>query len=177
MKDIKNEGQIIYRKAIPSDSLRLSVLCSHVFIDAYCPDGVNTESAIFISKEFSLENTEKKLNNNTGRIVLATFKDNLVGVAELEFNKVCPVKNIIAPELNKLYVLESFIGKGIGFNLLKEVENIILSEGNKDIWLSVLATNQRAVSFYYRQGFEWIGNFDFQMEFNSYDNKVMYKKL
>ncbi|HMS64366.1 MAG TPA: GNAT family N-acetyltransferase [Ignavibacteria bacterium] len=175
--EIKIEERIIYREAEISDALQLSVLLGHVFIDTYGTEGVNSESANFIFKEFSVKNTEKLIMDNSENIIIATYKDNIVGVAEMEFNKICPVDNIIAPELNKLYVLERFCGKGIGYNLLKKVEEIIITKEVNEIWLSVLSTNERAVSFYERQGFKWIGNFDFQMEFSSHDNKVMHKKL
>lgn len=168
---------IIYRKAVPSDALRLSVLCKQVFIETYCNEGINTESANFISKEFAVENTEMNIRNNSVNIILATYKDNLVGVAEAGLNKKCPSGGITAPELNKLYVLEKFCGIGVGYNLLKEIEKLILSNGSDEIWLTVLAINERAVTFYERQGFEWIGNFDFRMEESSHDNKVMFKKL
>lgn len=169
--------EIIYRKAVSADALRLSVLCKQVFIDTYCTEGINNESANFITKEFSVERIEKIIGNNSINVILATYKDNIVGVAEFEFNKECPANKIIAAELNKLYILERFCGIGIGYNLLKEVENLINLKGESEYWLSVLSVNYRAVTFYERQGFEWIGNFDFKIEFNSYDNKVMFKKI
>ena len=45
------------------------------------------------------------------------------------------------------------------------------------VWLWVLASNERAVKFYEKQNYQWIGNASFQMEENNYDNKVMTKKL
>ena len=169
--------EITYRKAELSDALRLSVLCKQVFIETYCIEGINTESANYISNEFSFENTEKNIINNPDNIFIATYKENIIGVAEIEFNKECPAGEIIAPELNKLYVLKRFCGIGVGYNLLKESERLIHSKGINEMWLTVLSVNEIAVSFYERQGFEWIGNFNFQMEFSIHDNKVMYKKF
>ena len=45
------------------------------------------------------------------------------------------------------------------------------------MWLWVLITNERAISFYEKQNYKWIGNASFQMETNNYENKVMLKEL
>jgi GNAT superfamily N-acetyltransferase len=84
---------------------------------------------------------------------------------------------VTGPELNKLYILEWFCGKGIGYKLLQAAEQRALSRGDKLMWLWVLDSNERAVSFYERQQYQWIGNASFRMEVNSYDNKVMLKQL
>jgi len=168
---------ISFRKAVPSDSLRLSILYKQVYIQTYGTEGVTTEFANFITKQFAVEKIEQTISSHPDNIVVAVYKDNLVGVAEIEFDKKCPVGNIIAPELNKLYILEWFCGMGVGYGLLSEVENTVRSAGIKEIWLWVYVLNERAISFYERQDYKWIGNAFFQMEFNRYENKVMLKRL
>jgi ribosomal protein S18 acetylase RimI-like enzyme len=96
---------------------------------------------------------------------------------EIEFDKKCPVDNIIAPELNKLYILERFCGMGIGHKLLNAAEEVVLSKGIHQIWLWVYVLNERAIGFYEKQQYVWIGNAFFQMAFNRYENKVMLKEL
>ena len=169
--------EIIIRKAIPSDSLRLSVLYKQVYIQTYGNEGVSNEYANFITKQFAVEKIEITINSYPGNIHVAEYKGNLVGVAEIEFDKQCPVDNIIAPELNKLYILEWFCGMGIGQKLLEAAEETVRSKGINEIWLWVYLFNRRAISFYEKQQYQWIGNAFFQMEFNKYENKVMLKKL
>jgi diamine N-acetyltransferase len=173
----KMKEEIIIRKALPSDSLRLSVLYKQVYIQTYGTEGVTTEFANFITKQFSVEKIETTINKHPGNISVAEYKSNLVGVVEIEFDKQCPVDNIIAPELNKLYILEWFCGIGAGHKLLKEAEETVRSKGIREIWLWVYILNKRAISFYEKQEYKWIGNAFFQMEFNKYENKVMLKKL
>jgi ribosomal protein S18 acetylase RimI-like enzyme len=115
--------------------------------------------------------------NSPDTLIVAVYKNNLVGVVEIEFDKKCPINNIIAPELNKLYILACFCGQGIGYKLLAEAERVVKLKGINEMWLWVLVTNERAISFYERQNFKWIGNAPFQMETNSYDNKVMTKQF
>jgi GNAT superfamily N-acetyltransferase len=171
------QDEIIIRRAVPSDSLRLSVLYKQVYIQTYGTEGVTTEFANFITKQFAVEKIERTIRDHPESISVAEYKDNLVGVVELEFDKKCPVNNIVAPELNKLYILEWFCGKGIGSRLLKEAEQIVRSKGIYQMWLWVYVLNKRAISFYEKEEYQWIGNAFFQMEFNRYENKVMLKKL
>lgn len=169
--------EIIIRKAILSDSLRLSVLYKQVYVQTYGTDGVTTESANFITKQFAVEKIENTIGAYPDSMTVAEYKGNLVGVAELEFDKKCPVGNIVAPELNKLYILEWFCGKGIGHRLLQAAEETVRAKGILEIWLWVYVFNKRAIAFYERERYEWIGNAFLQIDLSHYENKVMLKKL
>jgi diamine N-acetyltransferase len=168
---------IIYRKAQSADALKLSILYKQVYIQTYGTEGVSDEFANFVTRQFAAERLEHIILNHPENIMVADYKNNLLGVAEIEFAKKCPVNNIIAPELNKLYIMERFCGQGIGHELLKAAEKTILSKGEKEMWLWVLESNDRAIAFYEKQGYQHIGNASFQMEVNQYDNKVMLKQL
>lgn len=171
------EESFIYRKANLTDVIKLSILFKQVYIQTYGIEGVSDEFANFISQQFSIERLRDLITDHPDAVIVAEYKENLVGVVEIAFEKKCPVNNSVAPELNKLYILEWFCGKGIGYHLLAAAEKVVRSKGINQIWLWVLASNERAVSFYERQQFKWIGNASFQMEKNSYDNKVMIKYL
>lgn len=166
-------SQIEYRKANSSDIVKLSVLFKQVYIATYGVEGVSDEFANFITKQFAPERLEGILDNLT----VAAYKNNLVGVAEIQMEKKCPVGDLIAPELNKLYILEWFCGRGIGEQLLEMAESMVKAKGIDKIWLWVLDSNSRAINFYRKHGYKDIGQASFQMEVNSYDNLVMVKEL
>jgi GNAT superfamily N-acetyltransferase len=168
---------IIYRKAQSADALKLSVLYKQVYIQTYGTEGVSDEFANFITRQFAPERLEQIIVEHPDNIILGVYKNNLLGVAEIEFAKKCPINNIIAPELNKLYILERFCGLGIGYRLLEEAEKTVHSKGIKEMWLWVLESNNRAIAFYDRRGYQHIGNASFQMEINKYENKVMLKQF
>ena len=171
------EKDITYRKATLSDAKKLSILFNTVYIQTYGVDGVSDEFANFITKQFAVEKLEQTIKGHPGNIIVAVYKENLVGVVEIEFDKKCPVENIIAPELNKLYILEWFCGIGIGYRLLVEAEKFVRSKRINEVWLWVYIHNTRAIAFYEKQNYIWIGNASFQMEMNKYENKVTRKKL
>lgn len=171
------EKEIKYRYAVPSDALRLSILFQTVYITTYGFEGVSNEYASFISKRFAPQYIENTIVNEPHSIIVATLNENLVGVAEIDFNRPCPIGNIAEPELGKLYVLDAFFGKGIGYNLMNEVEKTALAKGHKQVWLEVWDENPRAIAFYERQGYRAIGTVPFPMDDNTYTNIVMIKTL
>lgn len=168
---------ISYGKGILTDAIRISVLLKTVYIQTYAVDGITFEFANFIDKRFSQKHIEDLLKETPNRLIIAYYKGNPVGVAEIIFEATCPIRKVAVPELSKLYVLERFYGKGIGFGLLQEAEKEVLHNGYKELNLEVYMHNSRAITFYERQGYTSIGNVDFPMEFNTYENLVMYKKL
>jgi ribosomal protein S18 acetylase RimI-like enzyme len=168
---------IIYRKAQLSDSKKLSILYKAVYIQTYGIEGVSDEFANFITKQFAVDRLEQLMKQQPDNLIVAEYKGNLVGVAEVEMDKKSPVGDIVAPELNKLYILDWFCGKGVGTGLLKHAEDMVRAKGISQIWLWVLVSNDRAISFYKKHGYKTIGNAPFQMEVNRYDNYVMVKEL
>ena len=65
----------------------------------------------------------------------------------------------------------------IGF----ELQNLLLEKakelGFEKIWLSVLDSNERAINFYRKNGFEAIGNHDFQIGKENFEFNAMSKVL
>ncbi|MFD2563662.1 GNAT family N-acetyltransferase [Aquimarina rubra] len=167
---------ITFRKAKKEDALRLSILYKQVYMKTYATQGITHEFANFVTNKFSVEAIEKTIEEQD-TVIVAYHKDNPVGVAEIVYNSPCPIPSVTAPELGKLYVLDWFFGKGIGYGLLNEVEKELTDKGYKELWLWVYIKNKRAISFYKKQQFECIGNAFFQMEVNSYENHVMLKTL
>ncbi len=166
-----------YRPANISDARKLSILFKQVYIHTYGREGVSDEFANFITGQFSVERLERVIAEQPESLIVAANNGNLVGVAEVRFGRTSPVGAVTAPELSKLYILDWFCGRGIGERLLQESEKLALSRGTRCMWLWVLTTNTRAVSFYEKHGYVTIGSAPFQMEVNSYDNFVMLKEF
>jgi len=170
-------AEISYGKAKLSDALRISILLKTVYIQTYAVDGITFEFANFITKRFSTKLIETIITENPSRLIIAYQNGNPIGVAEIIYDSTCPIRKIPVSELSKLYVLERFYGKGIGFGLMMKVEKEVFKNGYKEFNLEVYINNERAIAFYERQGYRKIGNIDFPMEFNTYENFVMNKQL
>ena len=167
---------LTYRPAISADSSKLSVLFRQVYIQTYATDGVSDELVDFMNPMFTVEKLEGTITNHPGDIIVAVHKGNLVGVAEIVWDKQCPVGGIVAAEINKLYILERFCRGGVGTRLMQEAEQVIAGKGLRQAWLWVLAANERAVYFYEKMGYKWIGDAPFYTHLNRYENKVLLKE-
>jgi ribosomal protein S18 acetylase RimI-like enzyme len=168
--------QINIRNAAPDDVVKLSILFMQVYIHNYAVEGVSDEYANFLVKQFSAERLESVIINNPNSLIVAEYNNNLIGVAEIGFNRKCPFKGIAAAELDKLYVLERFCGMGIGSMLFRKAEEIIAGQ-DKNLWLYVWEYNERAKRFYTKNGFTALGTQAYPMEQNMYYNIVMHKTL
>ena len=169
--------EIYYGKAKVEDAIRISVLLKTVYIEVYATEGITFEFSNFIEKKFSKEQIEKNIQENSDQYLVAYYDNNPVGVAEIIFNSLCPITHKTIPELSKLYVLKRFNGKGIGYGLMMETERMLKEKSFKELNLEVYIGNTHAISFYERLGYQKIGNVDFPMEENTYENWVMNKKL
>ena len=120
---------IIVRRARASDSLKLSILCKTAYIQTYGTEGVSDEFANFIDVRFAPSNLERTIVSNANSIAVAEFNGSPVGVVEIVYGTTCPIGNSVAPELNKLYVLDRFYGKGAGCKLLNMSEAMVGEQG------------------------------------------------
>src|SRR5690606_37570602 len=118
----------------------------------------------YYNATFSVEKIENGMVKPNNLFWIA-FADRLpVGYAKLKLNsrsEFIDSGNIC--QLQKIYVLKDFLSMQIG----SELQNILLKKakelGFEKIWLSVLNSNERAISFYSKNGFTEIGNHDFQI--------------
>ncbi len=170
-------NELSFEKAKRSDALRISVLLKTVYIQTYAVDGVTFEFANFITKRFSPEHISTIIQTNPDQFIIAYYRGNPIGVAEIIYESTCPIRKKTIPELSKLYVLERFYGQGIGYKLLETAEETLEKKGHTEFNLEVYIENKRAIAFYKRQGYVVIGNIDFPMETNTYENFVMHKFL
>lgn len=167
----------IIRPARLDDSKKLSILYKQVYIQTYGTEGISDEFANFITQQFSAQRLEQIIASVPNAILVAEYKNNLVGVLEIEFDKPCPIGDLVAPELNKIYILEWFCGKGIGNLLIKKAEQSLREEGYQEVWLWLLESNERAKRFYEKNAYTLIDKAPFNMEENTYINWVMKKSL
>lgn len=166
-----------FDKAELSDAIRISILLKTVYIQAYALEDVTFEFANFIEEQFSPEKIEMKIREDPDSLLIAYFNNNPIGIAEILFNSECPIRKSRVPELGKLYVLERFHGKGVGGGLIQEVEGMIVRIGYHELNLEVWENNAKAIHFYKRYGYTYLGKVDFPMETNTYINLVMNKVL
>ena len=114
-----------------------------------------------VTKEYREKNFEMVLDNvskNKGKILLYEHKGKIVGlIIGIINNEEENTFDFEAPKRGKitdLVVSKNTRNNGIGSILLKTMENYLKSVGCKDILLDVFGYNEKAFSFYEKNGYQ-----------------------
>jgi ribosomal protein S18 acetylase RimI-like enzyme len=83
------------------------------------------------------------------------------------------IESISQMELQKIYVLQEYHGKGIGTALLKEVKNVAKEVYPDYIWLDTHISNASAIRLYEKNGFKKIGKYFFTIGTQTFEYHVM----
>lgn len=101
-----------------------------------------------------------------------------VGYGKLKYNSTSDfVDEAPLCQLQKLYVLQDFLAQKIGYQLQNFLFAKAIENGFDKVWLSVLDSNTRAISFYERNGFKEIGKFQFEIGTKKFDFTALLKSL
>jgi diamine N-acetyltransferase len=102
-----------------------------------------------------------------------------VGFAQLTHGRLHELLPPEAPaaELNRLYVQRPFLGKGLGKELLARAEALAAGEGVEILWLTAWTGNTPALRFYESQGYRDVGASLYTFEGDSYETRVLLKRL
>ena len=116
------------------------------------------DRTFYVSK---LESSLHKKEN----IFWIAFRDNLpTGYAKLKLNSSSAfIDSDNICQLQKIYVLKDFLSMKIGLKLQEALLTEAQQRNYKSIWLSVLESNDRAISFYRKNDFNKIGNHHFEI--------------
>ncbi|WP_420320067.1 GNAT family N-acetyltransferase [Flagellimonas sp.] len=165
-------------KAIHSDATIVALLARITFTETfghYFRDKLDLEN--YLNWTFNVQKLQNSIAKPDNRYWLAKIEGLPVGYAKLKLNSPSPfVKESDCCQLQKIYVLKDFLSKKIGLALQNELLNEATSKSPK-IWLSVLKENERAVRFYGKNGFEKVGDHDFQIGKEHFEFQAMAKSL
>ncbi len=132
----------------------------------------------YLETTFSVPKITTSLHKSWNVFWIAFSDEKPIGYAKLKLNS--PTEFVDATsicQLQKIYVLKSFLSLKIGSQLQTHVFEKAQELSYEYIWLSVLNSNDRAIRFYQKYGFEIIGNHDFTIGQEHFDFFAMGKRL
>lgn len=153
---------------IHADASHASLLAK-LALDTFCesfekvnnPDDFNA----YVTEAFNQAKIEEELNEPGSLYVLAYMHNELAGYARvrnsIEVKDVFPGKKTI--ELQRIYALHKFIGKGVGKALMNYCLAFAKDQGAAILWLGVWEHNHRAQEFYKKLGFEQFSSHVFML--------------
>jgi diamine N-acetyltransferase len=161
------------RLGVAEDAGRLAVLATQVWLHTYATDGISTEIAEYVLSHITPETYTQLLRDAATHVLAATHANYVVGLAVVRFDMPCPDHADLTAELQTLYVQEHFLRQGVGSLLLASAEDVARRRANCRLWLTVNATNCRAIAFYARKGYTKVGTAYFVLGTERYENHVL----
>ncbi|WP_025744008.1 GNAT family N-acetyltransferase [Aquimarina pacifica] len=132
----------------------------------------------YLDENFSVSKTKQNINNPKNLFYIVYVDDLPVGYAKLVINEGCEsITSQNTVRLVRIFILADFIPLKIGQQLLTFVEEKAKALQLETMWLSVYIKNDRAIRFYEKNKFINVGELNFIVNGEGYNNIVFSKKI
>jgi GNAT superfamily N-acetyltransferase len=166
------------RRATHSDALTLAVLGMQVFMDTYATEGVREAIAREALESFAPDTLAEIIQDARELVLVAEVSRHVVGFAQVSLNSDHPmIDDRHAAELKRLYVQERFTGRSVGRRLLQRAEEEASAGGASAMWATVWVGNPRALQFYPRQGYTYVGPAVHRLQAEAHQNDLFCKPM
>jgi GNAT superfamily N-acetyltransferase len=173
-----NTDSIHIRTACLEDAQLLSDLGARAFYQAFSADNTAADMAAYLAGAFSPEKQADELANPASTFLLLETGGTPAGYAHLQKSQPPTCITGLKPvELCRFYLLQDWIGKGLGSRLMRACIDQAQGRGGDVLWLGVWQKNTRAIAFYQKWGFEIAGTQTFLLGSDLQHDFVMQRKL
>ena len=167
------------RRATPTDAIHIALLGRITYTESHGGYIDEKEDLLnFYNEYYSVSKIRAELNNEENLFWIVFYDELPIGFAKLSLHIKYPESTEISScKLQRLYILNDFIGLKIGSRL----QEIILKKAAdlkfKNIWLTAYYKNKKGIKFYERYGFIKSGKVDFFVGDSNYENLIFVKKI
>jgi diamine N-acetyltransferase len=168
------DHDINIRHASSADLALLADLGARAFSAAFAKDNSPEDMAEYLEANFNHKAIAAELADVDSTFFIAEVDQQACGYAKLRKGKLpeCVSKaNTI--ELERLYTLPEYFGKGVGDALMLCCFSEAKQMGYEAMWLGVWENNHRARAFYRKSGFREVGDKIFQLGSDAQTDKVL----
>ena len=124
------------------------------FSETFASSNTEANMASYLEEGFAIKKLTDVLNDSNSKFYFALFNEKVVGYLKLNFGQSqTEIKDSKAVEIERIYVLKDFQGKNIGQLLYEKAMQVAIQKNAEYIWLGVWEENQKAISFYKKNGF------------------------
>ncbi len=153
-----------FRRILPGEVALLTAIARQTFADAF--EALNTpeDFAMYVSKNLTEEALSSEMANANSQFWWVCDDEKPVAYFKINFPTAqTDVNDAESLELERIYTIAEWQGKGIGSLILKQVEAIAQQHAMRYVWLGVWEKNHRAIAFYQRHGFKAFGSHVFKL--------------
>ena len=170
--------EFLIRFATAADAELIADLSRRTFHETF--GYVNTKENMekFMNEQFAREKLIKEVQEPGNTFLLAFDADVPVGYVRMREGKKIPgFEDKDSIEIARIYSVNSYLGTGVGQQLMRQCVFIAKELKKEIIWLGVWEKNPRAIAFYTKWGFEKFGEQDFLLGDDLQKDWLLMKKL
>jgi len=152
------------RYGTTDDAKMLSELGAKTFYDAFAKDNTPENISLYIKNSFSTEIQLNELSDSNIIFLIVELENKPIGYAKLKLDsKIESIMGTNSMEIERIYSLQEYIGKGVGKELMLAAINEAKQKDCNSLWLGVWEKNPRAINFYKKWGFREVGTHIFML--------------
>ena len=140
----------------------LVLMARKSFLEAFTAENKIENVYAYLDEAFTLPQYQKEFLNPSSKFFVAKKEGKIIGYTKV--NQVPAQTDIHDPkslEISRLYILEEFLGIGLGKDLLDYAFDFARKQGLEYVWLGVWEKNARAIRFYEKNGLVKFGTHPF----------------
>jgi ribosomal protein S18 acetylase RimI-like enzyme len=150
------------QRCTPVDLPALLEVAKVSFREAFTANNSPEKLEEYIASAFDETQFLRELNNPGSEFYLARSGERPVGYLKVNFASAqTELQDPKSLEVQRIYVLEEFHGKGVAQVLLQQALEVAAQHQLEYLWLGVWEHNLKAVRFYRKHGFETFGSHPF----------------
>ena len=169
---------ILIRAATAADARLLADLGRRTFAEAFAAFNSAEDLRLFLEQTYGESIQARELAEPEAWHLLAEADGEAIGFARLRRGAVPGCVTGPDPlELQRIYVLQAWLGLKAGPALLQRCLDEGWALGARTLWLGVWERNDRARAFYRRHGFEEVGDHTFVVGTDPQRDVIMVRSL
>jgi diamine N-acetyltransferase len=170
--------KLIAAKATLVDTARLQAIGRETFYETFSAGNSEENMEKYLQEGFSMEKLSAEINNPNSEFYFALMDNSAVGYLKINFGQAqTEIKDDKALEIERIYVLKEYHGKGVGQFLLDKAMQIAMQKNMEFLWLGVWEENPRALNFYKKNSFLEFGKHVFTLGDDEQTDILMKRKL
>lgn len=132
----------------------------------------------YLERAYNVPQLKTELSNPDSKFFFATLNGEVAGYLKVNANGAqTEAMGEEAFELERIYVRRPFQGSGVGKALYEQAVQCATEWEKREIWLGVWEHNEKALTFYRKQGFVQTGAHTFYMGDDAQVDLIMAKPL
>ncbi|WP_436489539.1 N-acetyltransferase family protein [Chitinophaga sp. ARDCPP14] len=145
---------IIIRKVTQTDMAQLQQIGRQTFYETFSAGNTEENMTKYLEEGFTTEKLTAELTNEGSSFYFAVLDDKVIGYLKLNIGQSqTELQDDKALEIERIYVIQEYHGKKVGQMLYEQAMQIAAQVNAHYVWLGVWEENQRAISFYTKNGF------------------------